>query len=152
MSCCIEPVSVGMAGTLSRLHSSCFYEDPWDMPTITGIMHIAGFFGRIAWENEGPIGLVLALDLGKECEIVSLGVLPQRRRSGCGSALLASVCREALLRGARSVVLEVAVDNIAARSLYAARGFTSVGRRPSYYRHAGRVVDALVLRLALTGS
>jgi [ribosomal protein S18]-alanine N-acetyltransferase len=152
VSCRIQPVSGAMAGTLSLLHTSCFSEDPWDVQTIAGIMKMAGFFGRIAWKKGQPIGFVLALDLGAEWEIVSLGVLPERRRSGCGSALLASACREALLRRSRSVVLEVAEDNIAARALYAARGFTSVGRRPNYYRQVRRFVDALVLRLELAGS
>jgi [ribosomal protein S18]-alanine N-acetyltransferase len=148
----IEPVSVVMAGMLSALHRSIFHEDPWDTLVIAGIMRLAGFFGRIACENEQPTGFVMVLDLGEECEIVSLGVLPERRRAGCGSALLASACREAKLRGSRSVVLEVAIDNIAARAFYTSRGFTSVGRRPNYYRRAGRLVDALILRLALIGT
>jgi [ribosomal protein S18]-alanine N-acetyltransferase len=148
----VEPVSVAMAGMLSALHRSIFHEDPWDTPAIAGIMRIAGFFGRIACENEQPTGFVLAIDLGAECEIVLLGVLPERRRAGCGSALLASACQEAMRRGSRSVVLEVAVDNTAARAFYASRGFTSVGRRPNYYRRAGCLVDALILRLALIGT
>jgi len=148
----IQPVSVVMAGMLSALHRSIFHEDPWDTPAIAGIIRITGFFGRVACENEQPTGFVMALDLGEECEIVSLGVLRERRRAGGGSALLASACREAKLRGSRSVVLEVAIDNIAARAFYASRGFTSVGRRPNYYPRAGRLVDALVLRLALTGT
>jgi [ribosomal protein S18]-alanine N-acetyltransferase len=148
----IEPVSVVMAGLVSALHRSSFPEDPWDIPSIAEIMRIAGFFGRVACENDQPSGFVMALDLGEECEIVSLGVSPQWRRAGCGSALLASACREAKLRGSRSVVLEVATDNIAARAFYAARGFTSVGRRPNYYRRVGHLIDALVLRLALIGN
>jgi [ribosomal protein S18]-alanine N-acetyltransferase len=145
----IEPVSLAMAAALSILHGSCFRDDPWDISAIAGIMGIAGFFGRIAREDGQPAGFVLALDLRGECEILSLGVLPERRRAGWGSALLASVCSEAIHRNTRSVVLEVAADNVAARALYAARGFVSVGCRPNYYRRAGRCVDALILRLTL---
>jgi [ribosomal protein S18]-alanine N-acetyltransferase len=151
MSRRIEPVSVTMIGILSRLHSCCFDDDPWSATSIGGIMGIRGFFGRISLEHEQPTGFALGLDLREECEIVSLGVLPEWRRAGCGSALLASICREALCRGSRSVVLEVAADNVAARALYTSRGFTLVGHRPNYYRRAGRLVDALVLRLALAG-
>jgi ribosomal protein S18 acetylase RimI-like enzyme len=46
-------------------------------------------------------------------------------------------------------VLEMAVDNGAARALYTAKGFTPVGRRRNYYRQRGGLVDALILRLAL---
>ena len=145
----IKPISLKTAGALSILHGSCFSEDPWDIPAIAGIMGIAGFFGRIAWEDEEPTGFVLALGLAEECEILSLGVLLERRRAGCGSALLGSVCSEAMRRHIRSVVLEVAADNAAARALYAARGFVSVGCRPAYYRRAGGPIDALILRLPL---
>jgi ribosomal-protein-alanine N-acetyltransferase len=99
-----------------------------------------------------PAGFALALDLREECEILSLGVLPERRREGVGMALLDSVCVAARRRGAERIVLEVAVDNIAALALYAARGFIPVGRRANYYRQMGHSADALVLRLALAAT
>jgi ribosomal-protein-alanine N-acetyltransferase len=112
-------------------------------------MGIPGFFGQIAWGKEAPAGFALALDLGSECEILSLGVVPDQRRAGIGIALLDSVCFVASLRGAECVALEVAVDNAAARALYAREGFTVVGRRRDYYSQRGRLVDALILRRAL---
>jgi [ribosomal protein S18]-alanine N-acetyltransferase len=153
MTCRVEPVSHGAAEPVSMLHRACFPDDPWDMRAIQQIMGIPGFFGRVAWQEEAPVGFALALDLGGESEIVSLGVVCDRRRAGIGLTLLRSVCREARLRNAEGVVLEVAVDNHAARVLYAAAAFTAVGHRPNYYRRAGRFVDGLILRRALaTGS
>jgi len=145
----IEPFPRVAAVPLSRLHGACFPTDPWDVTAITEIMGIVGFFGRIAWEAETPAGFALALGLGEECELLSLGVVRERRRAGIGSALVASVCSEARLRGADCVVLEVAADNMAARALYAARGFIPVGHRRNYYRQKERAVDAVVLRLSL---
>jgi ribosomal-protein-alanine N-acetyltransferase len=145
----IEPLPGGAAGPLSRLHLACFPEDPWDAAAITKIMGMVGFFGRIAWEDKTPSGFALALGLGEECEILALGVVSERRRAGIGSALVDSICCEAQQRGADRVLLEVAVDNVAARALYAARGFIQVGCRRCYYRQNDRLVDALVLRLAL---
>ncbi len=152
MSRRLEQASCFAAGPLALLHRSCFPEDPWDTSAIVEILGTFGFFGRIAWEDETPAGFALARDLRKECEILSLGVLPERRREGVGTALLNSVCVEARLRSAESIVLEVAVDNIAALALYAARGFLPVGRRRNYYRRTRNSADALVLRLALTGT
>ena len=152
MSRRLEQVSCFMAGPVALLHRACFPEDPWDPSAIAEMLGTVGFFGRIAWEDETTAGFALARDLGKECEILSLGVLPERRREGVGTALLNSVCVEARLRSAESIVLEVAVDNIAARALYAARGFLAVGRRRNYYRRIRNSADALVLRLALTGA
>jgi ribosomal-protein-alanine N-acetyltransferase len=145
----IEPVSRAAAGPLSLLHRVCFPEDPWDVPAIAEIMGIPGFFGQLAWEKEAPAGFALALDLGGECEILSLGVVPDQRRAGIGIALLDSVCLAAGLCGAGCIALEVAVDNAAARALYAREGFTVVGCRRNYYCQRGRLVDALILRRAL---
>jgi len=144
-----ELLSKVMAGPVSMLHCACFPEDPWNSLAIAEIMNIAGFFGHIAWADEMPAGFALALHLGEECEILALGVLPSRRREGIGSALLDAICVEGSLRGARRIVLEVAVDNRAALSVYTARGFIQVGHRWNYYRQAGSRGDALVLRRAL---
>ena len=138
-----------LAGPLSMLHCACFPEDPWNSLAIVEIMNITGCFGRIAWADEMPVGFVLALNLRQEYEILSLGVLPERRREGIGSTLLDSVCSEGRVRGAECIVLEVAVDNSAALALYTSRGFRPVGHRRNYYRQASRRVDALVLQLAL---
>lgn len=150
MTCCLEPVSRAAAGPLSALHRICFPEDPWDVPAITEIMGIAGFFGQIAWEKETRSGFALALDLGDECEILSLGVVPEQRRAGIGTALVNSICCAARLRAAECIALEVAEDNAAARALYAKQGFTVVGRRRNYYCQAGRLIDALILCRPLT--
>jgi ribosomal-protein-alanine N-acetyltransferase len=106
-----------------------------------------GCFGWIAWDGESPAGFALARDLGTECEILSLGVVPRRRRRGTACELLAAVIAEARRRDLGSVVLEVAVDNDAARCLYAKLGFNQVGIRPRYYRRRTGLADALILRL-----
>ncbi len=139
-----------LAGPLAQLHSACFPDDPWPPQAIAQVMAIAGFFGRIAWQDDNAAGLALAQGLGEECEILALGVLPERRRTGIGAALLELVVADARCRDARALFLEVAEDNIAARALYAARGFLQIGRRTNYYRHTSRLVDALVLRLLLS--
>ena len=52
--------------------------------------------------------------------------------------------------GARTLFLEVGVDNPAARSLYEAQGFCAVGERRAYYqRSRGPAADGIVMRLTL---
>jgi ribosomal-protein-alanine N-acetyltransferase len=149
MTCRLEPVSRGSVGLLSSLHRICFPEDPWDIHAMVEILSIPGFFGQMAREAKTQVGFGLAVDLGKECEILSLGVVPQRRRAGIGAALLDSICFEARMRGADSIALEVAQDNAAARALYTEQGFNVVGHRRDYYCQAGRLVDAFILRRPL---
>jgi ribosomal-protein-alanine N-acetyltransferase len=131
-----EPLSKAMASAVSTLHRACFPEDPWNLAAIVEIMNITGF--------------ALALYLGQECEIISLGVLPRRWREGIGSALLDLICSEGCVRGAERIVLEVAVDNSAALSLYTGRGFVPVGHRRNYYRQTSHCGDALVLQRTFT--
>ena len=145
----VEPLPRGAVGPISLLHGACFPDDPWDAGAIEQIMGIPGFFGRVGWAKTAPVGFALALALGEEAEIVSLGVLPEHRRSGIGSALLDAICGEARLRSAERVVLEMASDNEAASALYVGRGFTVVGLRRNYYRRTERLVDALILQVQL---
>ena len=146
MICTITPLPTGAAEPLALLHARCFPEEPWDAEALRRILALSGGFGRLAWQGDMTIGFVLARDLGDECEILSLGVVPESRGQGVGRALLRAVIDEAERQGRPSAVLEVAADNAAARALYARAGFVAVGHRPRYYRRAGELVDALILR------
>ena len=85
--------------------------------------------------------------VGDSAEVLTVGVIPASRRRGIARRLLRALLAEASARGAREAFLEVRVDNLAARRLYAAEGFAQVGRRRGYY-DAGRV-DAVVMRKEL---
>lgn len=140
------------AEPLALLHRACFPDDPWDAAAMARVLSLAGCFGYLAWEDDAPTGFVLARDLGDECEILSLGVVPARRGRGIGARLLQAGLAEAQRRGIASAVLEVAADNSAARRLYARLGFVQVGYRPRYYRRADGTADALILRLNVVRS
>jgi [ribosomal protein S18]-alanine N-acetyltransferase len=80
-------------------------------------------------------------------ELESVAVASNSRRAGIGRALCMAViewCRE---QGATEMVLEVRVSSAGAIALYAALGFTQMGRRPRYYRDPED--DAVVMRLVL---
>lgn len=148
----IEPIPTTAAQALATLHRACFPDDPWDAGALARIMALSGAFGWLAWEEDAPVGFILVRDLGAECEVLSLGVAPHRRRSGAGQTLLSAAVAETRRRGLSSVVLEVAVDNDPANALYATLGFVPVGRRQRYYRRPDGRADALILRLALSAA
>lgn len=75
-----------------------------------------------------------------EAEVRTIGVDPGHRRRGLGALLLDDLLSAA---GRRRVLLEVRVDNTAARTLYASRGFVPLGVRRGYYQPSG--ADALVM-------
>jgi [ribosomal protein S18]-alanine N-acetyltransferase len=78
-----------------------------------------------------------------ELHINNLAVLPDLRRTGIGSTLLAFVLQKGVELGALRATLEVRRSNEAARLLYERFGFTVAGVRPGYYSKP--VEDALVL-------
>jgi ribosomal-protein-alanine N-acetyltransferase len=142
----VEPLPPGAAEVLAALHRICFPDEPWEAPALGHILALHGCLGWFACECDRPTGFILVRDLGEECEILSLGVIPEGRRRGGGRALLEAAIKEAARRGLRSLVLEVAIDNDAARALYEAVGFAAVGRRRGYYRRPDGRADALILR------
>jgi ribosomal protein S18 acetylase RimI-like enzyme len=93
-----------------------------------------------------PAGFLLARALAGESEILSLGVVAAWRRHGTARALLRAAMIRAGQTGAARTLLEVAEDNMAARSLYAAEGFALVNRLPRYYRRPGAAAALVFAR------
>jgi ribosomal-protein-alanine N-acetyltransferase len=93
--------------------------------------------GRI----DGYAGLAVAPP--DEAWVQNIGVRSDAQRRGIGRRLLEALLAEATRRGARQVLLEVAVDNAPAQKLYAQYGFEAVGIRRGYYQPSN--TDALVM-------
>jgi ribosomal-protein-alanine N-acetyltransferase len=105
---------------------------------------VAFFF--LARDRRGTaIGFCSFWKVVDEIHVNNLAVLPEWRRRGVGSSLLARVVAEGLREGARSAMLEVRESNRSARQLYEKAGFSLAGRRQGYYSKP--VEDALVLRM-----
>jgi [ribosomal protein S18]-alanine N-acetyltransferase len=145
----IEVLPGGAAEPLAIMHSACFPDDPWEAAALARLIALTGSFGWLAWEDENPAGFILVRDLGNECEILSLGVVPRCRRLGIAQDLLRAAIEETRRRARPSLVLEVATDNDAAGALYARFGFIVVGRRARYYKRPDGRADALIMRLTL---
>ena len=108
--------------------------------------------GAIIVDDTLSLGLCAARFAADEGEIINLAVVPEARRNGLGRDLLAAAEALAIELGVRQMILEVALDNIAARQLYARSGYGMVGRRRGYYkRPEGSHMDALILAKALDG-
>lgn len=124
------------------------FADPWSLRDFRDcITADATFLVAEAPGGEGVAGYLVALDAADEGEILNLAVAPGGRRRGVGRALVQSVLTTLTARGIQQVYLEVRESNAAARALYAAHGFTEVGRRAGYYRRP--VEDAIILRAAI---
>ena len=74
--------------------------------------------------------------------VISIDVLPQVRRSGLGSMLLAKAEERLGSDGCRAVMLETAVDNLSALAFYKRHAYHVIKAVPRYYSNE---TDALVL-------
>jgi ribosomal-protein-alanine N-acetyltransferase len=106
-----------------------------------------------AWsltDQESPLGVIWYQCVEDEAELLDLRIRPALRRSGYGRMLLEESLRLIGQGGSRAVTLEVRESNTAAKSLYAAAGFTIMGRRRNYYpMPTGDREDAILMSLAL---
>lgn len=97
-------------------------------------------------------GYCVVMPAAGEAHLLNLSVAGPWQRRGLGREILAFALQLARRRGAERILLEVRPSNQAARSLYAAAGFTEVARRRGYYPAGAGREDAIVLQLELERS
>ncbi|WP_411819317.1 GNAT family N-acetyltransferase [Hyphococcus formosus] len=137
------------ADTLVALEALAFGGRSWGGDSVKASFVASGvtvLFGGLAKDSAGPLGFVLWRDLGEQAEILTIGVVPDARRSGLGEALLEAAVQAARNGGAEKMFLEVDAANAAALGLYMQAGFKTIGARKKYYRDGG---DAAVMALDL---
>ena len=91
------------------------------------------------------IGFLGVDEISGEAFVDDLAVLPEYRRRGIASALLARAETGAILRGCGKIHLECREGNEAALQLYEARGYRRVGRRKNFYESPKE--DALLMTM-----
>lgn len=153
----IKPVGAFDLGRLARLHKHCF-EEGWSRADLAHLLALPGGFGLIARQSSGGfgfdalrgVGFALLRVVRDECELLSLGVIPPHRRRGVAAAILQQSMQNCYDAGARTMFLEVAIDNLSGQALYERFQFSRVGTRPDYYaRPDGSRMHAYTMRADL---
>lgn len=141
----------GHVAGIAALHATMF-ETGWSEAEIARLLLHPGSVALVATAGQPNAigGFAMAQVAADEAEILTIGVAEGWRRNGVAARLVDGIKRASAKAGARSLFLEVADSNVAARGLYARKGFTQAGRRQGYYARAGAPAeDALILRCAL---
>jgi tRNA threonylcarbamoyl adenosine modification protein YeaZ/ribosomal-protein-alanine acetyltransferase len=136
------------AALLATLHGEAF-ADGWDAAAFAQLLSMPGAEAVLALEAEEPVGLLLSRAAADEAEIITIATRPGARRRGVGRQLLSRHLADLAARGVNHMFLEVAASNHAAIALYAAAGFSEVGRRKGYYQRPDGREDAIVMRREL---
>ena len=84
----------------------------------------------LAWDAGCPVGVIVCA----HGRIVRMGVVPEWRARGLGSALITEVLRGARAAGGDQVLLDVNVPNPSAARVYTRLGFSVAGRRARFGR------------------
>ena len=146
----IHPVGRGHAKMLAELHKGCFAKS-WGYLEFESFFERAGVFAAMAYNKQhAPVGFVLCWLIEDQCDLLSMGVLPDNRRDGVGQMLLDFAMDNAKSLDAKFMVLEVNINNTAAHTLYEAQGFEKFSIRKGYYTNAdGTLADAVCMRKPL---
>jgi ribosomal-protein-alanine N-acetyltransferase len=120
------------------------YPRPWTHSLFVSELALrstrAYFVARAGRDVVGYAGLMMTLSDG---HVTTIAVDPAWHRNKIGQRLLLALAREAILRGATALTLEVRLSNHGAQALYRRFGFTPVGVRKGYYVDTNE--DALVM-------
>lgn len=100
----------------------------------------------VAQGSDGIVGYAGLMCIEPIADVQTIAVVPEYEGRGIGSTLLTRLVREARVRRALDLLLEVRADNPRAQQLYRRFGFEQIHVRPRYYRDG---VDALIMRLQL---
>ncbi|MFZ4125762.1 MAG: ribosomal protein S18-alanine N-acetyltransferase [Rickettsiales bacterium] len=146
----IHAVGKAHAKALAELHTKCFPKG-WSHLEFESFFERNGVFAAMAYESGGkPVGFVLCWLIEDQCDLLSMGVLPDYRRDGVGIMLLDYATHSARDMGGKYMVLEVNVNNEAAQTLYEAQGYEKFSIRKDYYSAPdGGRADAVCMRKAL---
>ena len=146
----IHPSSRAHARALSEIHKGCFPKG-WSHLEFESFFERAGVFAAIAYDKkQKPVGFVLCWLIEEQCDLLSMGVLPDNRRDGVGQMLLDFALDNARSLGGKFMMLEVNINNAAAQMLYEAKGYEKFSLRKGYYTNAdGSLADAVCMRKAL---
>jgi ribosomal-protein-alanine acetyltransferase len=101
-----------------------------------GLRELLGWSGVLALvsEDDGKAsGFIVARQTAGEAEILNLAIIPGKRRTGGGGALLRAAMAKFRARDVSRVFLEVRESNEDAIAFYEKYGFSKTGKRPSYY-------------------
>ena len=137
----------------AQLHAESFVplgERAWTRQDLAELVASPGVAGLLLRVDGHDAGLAVCRVAADEAELLTIAVRPAHRRQGLARHLLAAVIDHVRSARARTLFLEVGVDNPAARTLYETQGFCVVGERRAYYQRGHEPpADGIVMRLTL---
>jgi ribosomal-protein-alanine N-acetyltransferase len=158
----IRAVGSEAAQLLAGLHELCLAGGQsgatrwWTAEEFSNLLTMPSYRAFLATETSGqqdgmetPVGFAVGMFTRDEGDLLFIGVVPDHLRRGIGRIILDAFLADAKSLGVRTMLLEVAEGNEAARKLYARCGFHEIAKRRNYYRSDdGRIQNAVVMKFS----
>jgi [ribosomal protein S18]-alanine N-acetyltransferase len=142
----VEAATIRDAPKLAQLHGISFHRG-WGESEFESMLREPNTLVHRLRLGRKTIGFAVSRMGADEAEILSIAVDTAFRGRGWSRNLLLTHLGHLAARGVRTIFLEVEENNHAARRLYERAGFSTVGRRESYYRQSGgEQLNALLMR------
>ena len=132
------------AEDMAAIHAQSF-DKPW--PALDMAVHVARDLCVGRGDPLQSFAILRCSDV--DAEILTVATHPDQRGQGLAANVLKEAQQLAKKKGLRSIFLEVAEDNQAARTLYARLGYEPIGRRPAYYARPEGRMSAITYALSL---
>jgi len=133
----IKKATLRELNEIYRIEVECFAEDAFSYAQLEYCLRSPDFVTLIALINGESSGFIIGALEGSGGKIVghiyTLDVKRKFRRMGVGSALLEALEKVFINKGAEKAILEVRLDNIAARRLYLKHGYSLEEIIKDYY-------------------
>ncbi len=129
---------------LWQLDQRCFEEGiSYSQAELRHYLKRSSSFTLIAEEGSRAVGfLIVDWDRRGFGHIITIDVDPEFRRHGIGATLMRAAEEKLRERGCGAVVLETAVNNMAALAFYKAHGYSVLKTIPRYYLNS---IDAFLM-------
>ncbi len=123
---------------LNKIEKECFGKDAWTVSNLIGEFH--NEFSHLFAYKDGDriVGYICVRIMYEEAQICNIAVLPDYRRQGIATQLLATVEDFSKVQGCERMELEVNTENAPAVAMYRKCGFQVAGTRANFYRRTKR--------------
>jgi [ribosomal protein S18]-alanine N-acetyltransferase len=122
---------------------------PWSLDNYERELKVPGSRMLVAVSESSKVVGFLAGRIvpNYEATVNNIGVLPEIRRAGAGTALLREFVARSQIAEVTRMFLEVRVSNHRAKAFYEEHGFTKLGSRPNFYSNPVEDADVMCLQI-----
>lgn len=115
---------------LFYIEKKIFKNEAYSLKQIEEIIFMENYTSYFIKEKDIISGYIIIFDNSEAFEIMKIGVLEEKRKTGIGEKLINKIKEKE-----KNIFLEVRETNISAVSFYLANNFKKVGIRKNYYNN-----------------